>query len=272
MQRIFTFILFFSALFFHFINSQSFGSQEGTTYPRNPYIEISLWDELTPYFLPYDHPIREKLDELFSQSRITLNAETVKAAGFTTPEHRNVSLTIVSKHPKLKGFLVKLFTDDQDILEWDEFLYRIEGAHLAHELIEKFGYERFFNVPEKWIYPLPSEPSPPEGSYRKNFILVVEDMHVLRGEKGRARWRSSAVTKQFLHSLYNILESGGFADCVIGSNLPFSKKDGRVVFVDTEDYYWWPINYSKLLRYLSKENQEYWKELTQSAKLSNELH
>ncbi len=84
-------------------------------------------------------------------------------------------------HPLIKGYLFKVYLDVQpDICEWSNWVRRIEGAHAIRACIKRHGYKHF-SVPHKWIYPLPPEPSPPfsEKYHRKNFILIVEDMHIV---------------------------------------------------------------------------------------------
>lgn len=234
-----------------------------TAYERNPHVDPQVWDFLSPFFLPEDEPVKAKLDQLFSNTRATLNKEALLEAGFIIPKRgprASIHATIL-KHPKMKRYIFKLFTDDQDIEDWPNMARRIQGAECIREAIKKFGYESMFSVPKKWIYPLPVDPSPPEGSYRKNFILVAQNMKLLRKKANGTAWQSAAINPRVLDALYVLLQETGLADSLIASNIPFSKIDARISFVDTEVYHRWPIPFDKLTSFLSPRMQRYWQEL-----------
>jgi len=116
-----------------------------SAYVRNPEISEEVWNKLTPYFLPEDLPVKKQLDKIFSKSRITLNRDTLEKAKFKKPKHRKVSKCVVSGHPNLKGYLVKLFTDDQiDKNDWQYWKRRVDGAKAIQNAITKHGFHRFF--------------------------------------------------------------------------------------------------------------------------------
>src|ERR1700733_1887911 len=106
-------------------------------YTRPDHVEQVIWDVVAPHFLPSNHPVKPKLDKIFSSSRVTANEKSVGAAGFTKPKARRYSDTTVTGHPKLKGYLIKLVRDDQDLNDWEMLLERIKGARLVEECIKK---------------------------------------------------------------------------------------------------------------------------------------
>ena len=229
---------------------------EKAYYPSLTYDE---WQAIAPYLLPDTHPVKSELDALFSRSRITTDLEAFRMAGFITKGPGQWSSTVVARHPKLKGVILKLFFDSQsNIDEYKKLMNRIHGAERAEEIITEHKWHHLFKVPRKWIYLLPSPPHPePASSYPKYFILVAEDMGILPRKENYARWRSKWITPSFLDTLFILLTEGGFYDAVYAFNLPFSK-DGRIALIDLEEHDGWPIPYFKLNRYLTGDMIAYW--------------
>lgn len=226
-------------------------------YPNNPEVPIEIWAELKPYFLPVDHPVKKKLDRLFGTDRITLSEKTFTDAGFEITRRHRPFNAIVTGHKNLKGYLVKVYLDSRFSLpEWKMWLRRIKGAEVIRECIKRHGYTHF-SVPKKWIYPLPSEPSPPPNDLytRKNFILVVEDMHIL-DRQGNERAYKKKITKPLLEALYTILSECGLTDCVYIGNMPFTKNN-KIAFIDTELFFNGTPNFTRLKKFLSPEMQEH---------------
>lgn len=229
----------------------------------NSYISNNTWKDVAPFLLPANHPARPILDQIFSKSRVTANLKAMKAAGFSTKGPSQWSHTVFGKHPKLRGFVVKMVGDDKHLSEVEKFIKRIEGAKTAQEIIDRHGFNHLMKVPKKWLYALPQEPSPPPGSFRKNFILVAEDMEILKSKKNYPMWKSDAVTHELLNAVYILITEGGFNDSVQAFNIPFSE-DGRLAIIDTELHHKWPIHYPTLSKFLNKEMQAYWQKLIEN--------
>lgn len=241
----------------YFFTIPFFVFSQHTDYPYNPYVPIEIWTLLQPYFLPTDHPIKTKLDRIFHQKRVTVCEETFVEAGFQiTRRHRPLN-AIVTGHKQLKGYLVKVYLDSQIALpEWQLFLNRIKGVEVIQACLKKHGYLHFA-LPCKWIYPLPAEPSPPlNGLYnRKNFILVVEDMHIL-DRKDNERAYKRKMTPHLLTTLYTVLKECQLTDCVYIGNMPFTKY-GTIAFVDTEQFLNGLPDFNRFKKYLSVPMQQY---------------
>ena len=229
---------------------------------KSPYVNESTWEMVEPYLLPENHPIREQLDRIFCvQTRVIASSDTLKEAGFPKPNPRPYSHAIISHHPLLKGYLVKMFSDSQPkVVDWEQWLRRIKGAISIQEFIIKYDYADFFKVPKKWIYPLPAEPSPSEGSFRKNFICVVEDMEILEKAASYAKWKGDYMTPEKLEAIFHVLKEEGLSDSVRAFNLPIAKDD-KIAILDTEHHHKWPVRYAILAEYLSPEMQVYWQSL-----------
>lgn len=245
------FLLF--ALFF--IYNPSYG------YDKNPYVDSAIWQELSPYFLPEDHPIKPSLDKIFEKERVVRSTQTVKEAGFKFVRSPTSKRVQVVKHPKLKGYLLKFFMDEQPYDgTWVDFAARIEGAKRIERAVSKHGYQHLFKVPKKWIYPLPSYHPHFPGLIRKNFVLVVEDMNVLKKRKNYFFWRSVAIDKERMKAIYILLQEQGLFDSVYPDNIPFCK-DGKQAFVDTQHFQQWPIPFDRMMPFVRPEMQIYLNEL-----------
>lgn len=238
------------------------------TYPYNPYVDIEVWDFLAPHFLPEDHPIKQELDTIFSsKKRVIKTKKSLKKAKFKIIREGKYRHPYVVSHSRIQGYLLKLYTDKQAYRNTKglKFVHRIHGAQYIQEAVDMHGYNSFFKVPKKWIYPLPAEPFPPNKKKhrRRNFILVVEDMDILNKKNNYDMWKSSAITPEKLDAIYTILDEVGLNDSILVFNLPFSN-DGKISFIDTEYYHRWPVKFRRLGYYLSPEMKEYWKLLIMS--------
>jgi hypothetical protein len=223
-------------------------------YAKSPFVDGATWDTLKPYFLPESHPIKKKLDHLFTRSRVGLSSETLKEAKFKLIGRKLPNHVQVCKHKDLKGYLLKLFTDDQYIGgEWIEFLHRIKGTEAVRQAVAR-RETKLLKVPKKWIYPLPINPTPPEGYLRQHFILVVEDMNIYSNEKNLHLWKT-VMTQELFKTLCAVLQEAGMYDSVYPDNIPFSK-DGGLAFIDTRHYHMWPVRIEKLYPYLNRKMKQ----------------
>lgn len=228
-------------------------------YAYNPSVAPDIWEMLKPYFLPENHPIKSKLDKIFSQKRVTANKKSLEKSGFYVRRFKDEKNFAVLFHDKLDDYALKIYTDEAVDDEWFNFLKRITGANIIKDAIARHNYGDLFTVPKKWIYPLPQNPKS-TGPHPKNFILVVEKFDIYTGSKNFDKWESSTITKQMLDALYVLLQEEGLNDCIYPFNVPYGK-DGRIAFIDTEYYHNWPIYFHKFTKYLSKSNRYYWERL-----------
>lgn len=260
-------ILFIILVQSAFLSHESLAAEQRTPsvarhYLPNSHITPEMWREVKPYLLPPNHPIKAKLDKLFSKARITTDRETVIKAGFKYPSEHGLNVHAL-KHPDVEGYFIKVYLDKKEHPEeWKKYILRIEGAELIRKAIKKHGYEKFMKVPHKWIYPLPGEPSPlPEyEDRRKNFVLIAEDMETYNSNKNHERWYSRA-TVRHLRALYKMVETYGLRDSCRVANVPWGR-DKKIAFVDTEQHHRWPVNYHTLNKYLSPEFRKHWTKIT----------
>ncbi|MEC7839836.1 MAG: hypothetical protein VX777_07335 [Chlamydiota bacterium] len=230
----------------------------------NPYVSEEVWNEVAPYLMPDDHPIKQKLDKIFQDKRVTESCETLLEAGFVfTPVQGIVCKAM--KHKKMKGYVFKIYPDTIETrVDWVSWTKRCRGAKLIRESIKKHGYESLFKVSNKWIYPLPAEPSPKTMSKggRKNFILVAEDQHPTSKKYNWSKWRRVR-SQEFIKKVMRVVIDTGAGDCVRANNIPWCK-DGKVAFIDTEVTHRWPVSFQPMLEVMSPKMRKKFPKLVES--------
>ncbi len=234
---------------------------ERRKYTPDPHVDPAVWNMLSPYFLPENSKEKAILDKIFMRRDALESFEQLFKAGFQV-RRRPDDKVIVARHPKLKNRLVKMYMDASPQTEWDIWMRRVEGANAIRDAIKRHGYENLFKVPKKWIYPLPPSESSlnEQGVPRKRFVLVVEDMKILKKKKNYRAYRKKITTKH-LDAIHDLITSYGLIDSVYAFNIPFCK-DGKIAFVDTE----WalrnePAPVEKLQKRLRPSMRTYWDEL-----------
>jgi len=221
------------------------------------------------YLIPDDHPAKALLDEITATKKYSVfhDMETMTKAGFEYADAQPTTGIIVTRHPRLPGYIIKAYLDTQKYYSgrsedyyWEK---RAEGARLIQQAIDDYGFEHLLKVPQKWIYELPSAKSVklPKNCYPKRSILIEDDMDIVSDEENRALWASPQATHELLYALHTVITKYRFRDCAKPANCPFSD-DGRVALVDTQSFYKKKIGYSKLTKFLIPSMQQYWKSLS----------
>lgn len=215
------------------------------------------------YFLPEEHPITATLNHIFSSSRVLGSLKAMKAAGFISPKQR-LKGVVIGVHPKLKGYLLKVYLDTFQIDAYAQWVKRIEGALLIRRAIDRYGLRDILRVPKKWIYILPAEPSAAqkEDITPHHSILVVEDMNIVKRSENAVLYKN-AITEKHLDALFKVLIECKLTDSVLIDNIPFTKHK-KIAFVDTEisgrGLRIW-LRLQKLKKNFSPEMQRYWNKL-----------
>lgn len=217
-------------------------------------IDGQTWNQLKSYFLPENHPIKSKLDSIFQDFNLPKTKETLKDKGFKKFNLRKSGM-IVCSHPKLKGYIIKLFPDGCPFQEWFPFIKRIQGSILIQAAIEANSYQSFFKVPKKWIYPLPHSNSRLET--QRNFILVVEDMQ-LCPPSSNVEYYYSVISKKRLNALFTVITNNLLIDSIFIDNIPHCL-DGKIAFIDTEHFLITsiPFRWDYLLSSLNNKRRTY---------------
>ncbi len=230
-------------------------------YSPSIYVSDVEWSKVVDFLMPDDHPIKNDLDEVFSASRVICDMKTMVKAGFEFARPQAFTGIIVTKHPRLKGYVMKAYLDDQKLHlknpEQYPWVKRVIGSRLIQKSIDNHHYDHLLKVPKKWVYLLPDDPSPPSHYWRKNFILIEEDMNILSDKKNKMRWRKK-MTKELLEAIYTVIAEVSLSDCKL-ANIPFSP-DGKVAFIDTQSH-GRRVKYKKITPFLSSSMKRYWLKL-----------
>lgn len=206
-------------------------SLEGHVRPAE--IDRETWTALEPYFLPEDHPIKSGLDLLFQNSLVLKDKNSLKAYGFKKLNERKSGM-IVTSHPKLKGYKLKLFLQESPVQEWLSFLKRIQGAQHIQAYIDVHKLESMFKVPHKWLYPLPDTACQSDAAFPKHFLLVVEDMNISTPQSN-VDYYKEVITKKRIRALHQLIQENLLIDSIFIDNIP-SCLDGKIAFIDTEHF------------------------------------
>jgi hypothetical protein len=216
------------------------------------------------HILPANHPGKPALDAIFLSSRVTKDEAAFQDSGFTTLFQKSRSFIRVARHPSLPGYLLKAYLDSEQRQKgnragWEWLARRCEGAEKIRKIIEQNKIKNF-QVPGKWLYPLPSQPN--ATSLDQPFVLLVDDMDLVSKRENEAAWKSM-ITREHLNELYLIITRAG-GSSYRPDNIWLTKHD-KFAFVDTE-YPAQKFDYDSITSYLSPEMRNYWVNLAQSQK------
>lgn len=237
-----------------------------TTYndfETNPYISSSARELIRPYLMPADHPMRANMDNIFTRARVTLNEKSFSKAGFTILYNQPRSMILVGRHLLLQNYLIKANLDitcEEKLNEpaWKWLVYRCIGAEKIRNVINDNNLE-YCVVPNKYLYPLPLEPSPPKSKKydRKIVVLLVDDMHIVDSKTNLLYWKT-IITPEYLNELYTVISQAN-GRSYRADNIPFTV-DRKIAFVDTE-YPTAQPDYNHIKKYLSDDMRLYWEEI-----------
>ncbi len=210
---------------------------------------VDKYESLYQYALYSDHPLRSKLDSLFSSSTTLQTQKNFEKKGFVILHYRPSTL-IIAKHAALPGYLIKVYLESstrskEENLE--NLVNRCRGAENIRNLIRQESL-RYFTVPDKWIYTTPIGDVP---------VLLVTDMDIVSKEQSKQAWKN-LITKRQLEELYCII-SHGYASSCLPANIPHTRS-GKFSCIDTEQPQREP-RYENVKAHISKKMGIYWNDL-----------
>lgn len=230
-------------------------------------IEKKLNYDPTPYLFPTDHSLKPVLDSLFPTQAIIQDSHSLEKAGFNLFRVKKSSGIYLVTHPKLPGYLIKLYPLSQsdhreDMSKQNWLIQRCRGAAKFRKLIRNHHIQ-YFVAPKKWLYELPKLPGQ---KTKRTFIVVETFMHLVSEKETKKAWKEK-ITKQHLREFLQFTKIGGTS----GSgglliNTPYTK-EGKFAFIDTEypDRIFPPSTLKKMGRYFSEEMSDYWKYLVEKS-------
>jgi hypothetical protein len=215
---------------------------------------------MIPHLLSRTHPAGNFLESLCRCSSVLDNETTFHKAGFETRVKKLRSLMRVAIHPKVPGYVFKVFFVDERQCEreksraWKGFLIRCKQAERIRRIIQECGI-RHFRVPRKWLFypPYHAECSPED----QPMILVAEFQDLLSQEENLDAWLNS-VTEDHLDELCAIITGAG-GTSYRPDNIPLTKQ-GQFSFIDTE-HSSDSRNYESISPYLAPGMRQYWSDL-----------
>jgi hypothetical protein len=118
------------------------------------YVSPIVWEQVKDYLLPETHPLKSNLDQIFLNSRAFADEQSLKAAGFEPAHPQPHTGIIVTRHPDLRGYVIKAYLDQHDYHDGKPehifWLKRVKGAELIRAAIPVHQYMHLFKVPLKW--------------------------------------------------------------------------------------------------------------------------
>lgn len=103
------------------------------------FIPEAMQKAVEPYLLPFDHPVRQKLDDIFANRErfdYVCGGQEVN----------------VFSHDTLEGYIIKTATMMRQ--RHTQLLRRVEGHRAANQLIQEKNYTHI-KVTQNWLYPIP---------------------------------------------------------------------------------------------------------------------
>lgn len=213
--------------------------------------------EIKPFLLQ-DKTLKNKCNLIFKNKHVLKNCETLKSCGFVILCKHSCGYW-VCKHPLCKGWLFKIFCEDQHqgdklAIFWSSCM----GEALLREYVLTRSLGCYFIVPPKWLYPIYKTPK--KKDYPFAYVLVEKNIHCFQGFRNEMAWKCAWVTKDLLCCLHRLICDLGLAECGKIDTIPFCK-EGKIVLRETHCYNKFPANFNLLTPCLCEEMQRHWCEL-----------
>jgi len=252
-------------------NEQGLPTQKVGDHSAFPHLTQEMKKRLFPYLIQKNHPMKSKLDLLFTKRRITKNKSEFLKAGFKILDQRPRSYVVVARHESLKSHLIKCYFDTEYREKWDRpswkwLANRCEGAAKIKKIINEFEIKHF-DVANKWIYILPlldGMQVSKESYLRHPALLLVTDMKLVPEKENLHAWKR-LITKEILRELYVIITLAN-GSSYRADNIAYSES-GKFCFIDCE-YPSQKPNYQKIVPFLSSEMKAYWNSLVKAGNVA----
>jgi hypothetical protein len=231
-------------------------------FSNNPRLNSAMKQHMDPWLLPLDHKTKPILDDLFANPSVINSNKTLRKAGFKILFSQKRSKIRVIGHPKLKGYLIKLFPNSETQLlssAWKRLTIRCIVAEKIKSIIARQKI-RHFVVADKWLYPLPYNRKMKEA---QPVVLIVRNMNIYNRQDTKHVWKNH-ISGIVLRELYKIL-GRGYGSAFLSGNLPYSRS-GKFAFIDTE-FDKRKIHLDHVKKFISPHMRHYWDMLVENHRL-----
>lgn len=193
-----------------------------------PYLDAGLSKKerafVTHHALPDNHPMKAKLDAVFSSEKEPEAA--LRKGGFIFLRNGD---QIIAQHPDVPGYLIKAISADSRKLsllsnQWN--LKRVKIAQELRSIIKERNYHNFV-APQKYLYHIPGTSNT---LYDLYYVVVVEKFDLIDADESKKRLQN--LTPAQTEALFSLIEKSGLSD-VHFDNIIFTKQ-GQIAFIDTE--------------------------------------
>lgn len=237
------------------------------SFENNSSISQKIKKAMRPYVIPDNHPMKPILDSIFQASRVTQDETSFLQAGFKTiGKVRPRTFLRVASHPKLPNYLLKIYLDDERRKKrgdpsWKWLVRRCIGAEKIRKIIRSKNIKRF-TVANKWIYPLPEHPAPPNNwKYTRHLaLLLVTNMNLVPYKQNVRAWYYD-INENDLNELYYII-SRAKGSSYRPDNI-WLTTNNQFAFIDTEYPNGGP-DFSRIRKYLRSSMLNYWDKLVRN--------
>lgn len=212
---------------------------------------------LNDCLLPKDHPLQEKLHNLFADSDMFKSPQHLQNVGFNVLDRVHRGLMVAS-HPAIENYLIKKFQDSvSQKSQLANYIRRINGARNLSEFIKLNNLQHII-VPQKWLYQLPKHFSDAKTG-KRTYVLIVEEIDLCDGGKdpqGEVAKRYYNIDLEILRELCTVVYFFRGLDSML-HNMPFTYQN-KIAFIDTERWNWKRKGYLKqAMPFMSHDRQKY---------------
>lgn len=192
--------------------------------------------EVADFLLPADHSAKPLLDRICQSPLDFFDGAALERAGFQSADRRCRQVSeyfMVFSHPEVPHYLFKAYRpigDDPGRARHHltAYLTRARNAREMKRYVEERGFS-YIAVPNKWLYPLPSQFATPELPFG-HYLMVVDRLSFLSNQESRQFYQT--IPEQAMRELVEIwfdhprFEGGLY-------NVPVTE-EGKIAIIDTE--------------------------------------
>jgi hypothetical protein len=211
--------------------------------------------DFAPYILPSDHPLYGAVARIFPNDTVIKDDKALESAGFDILYKRKRNDLRVVSHPKVRGYIFKLYTIEEMPKYHNgmkRLIQRCKGSIELQKIIDE-NHIRHFTVPKKWLYALPAK------VFHRGqlYVVIAQDMRLRSREASIKAWKTK-ITKSHLEELYILLKAG-YGSMAVDQNIAYTKNK-TFTFIDLE-YPPRKFDLRRIHRFLSENMWHEWEKM-----------